>query len=84
MLIPNAYCKVHKKLSKSTIYLVGFGKTKDDKFPLYMVTASDKSLLKHTDKVPNVGKEFTANIILRKDDQFRTWLTFDSFNEFLN
>ena len=81
MFIKNAVVEIYDVKPKSLVCLIGCHGTEDGFFPRYMVTASINSFKKVNNSViPVKGYEFKADILLQKDNQYRTWLVFKSFN----
>ncbi len=72
MFITGVYIKVHTVREKSLNILIGYHKI-DEKFPLYMGTCSLKAF-KESNITPIKDAEYTADIMLQKDAQFRTWI----------
>ena len=81
MFIKNAVVEIFDVKAKSLVCLVGLDVTDDGFFPRYMITSSIKSFQNVNSRItPTKGLKFHADILIQKDNQYRTWLVFKSFN----
>jgi len=85
MFVKNAVVEIYDVKPKSLVCLVGCHGTDDGFFPRYMVTTSINSFKNVNDSTtPIKGYKFKADIIIQKDNQYRTWLVLKSFKGELN